>query len=185
MTEVPTLPGMPQPPDRTCTKCGWTGPATIVNFGVATKTRTGLHSWCRACLRRLSADHAKKLRQENPEAVRAKRRGKIRSERAGHLLRMYGLDAETYANMLSAQRARCARPGCGAPLIEANVDHCHATGKVRGILCFGCNSGIGHLADNLFGVIGAVAYLAKHEFGGTVDDWLPKIEAILRGLCDD
>ena len=31
---------------------------------------------------------------------------------------------------------------------ELCVDHCHKTGKIRGLLCFACNSGIGHLKDN-------------------------------------
>lgn len=45
------------------------------------------------------------------------------------------------------------------------VDHCHDTGKVRGILCFNCNSGIGHLGDNLEGIQKGIEYLLRHQNG--------------------
>ena len=40
-----------------------------------------------------------------------------------------------------------------------NIDHDHDTGKVRGVLCSGCNLGLGKLGDNIEGVKKALAYL--------------------------
>jgi hypothetical protein len=41
------------------------------------------------------------------------------------------------------------------------IDHCHATGKVRGILCSSCNRGIGFLKDNPKFLMAAVKYLSN------------------------
>jgi hypothetical protein len=48
--------------------------------------------------------------------------------------------------MLAAQNYECI---CGKPVTVSDpVDHCHETGRNRGILCQDCNQGIGHLKDN-------------------------------------
>lgn len=44
-----------------------------------------------------------------------------------------------------------------------HIDHCHRTGRVRGILCAGCNSGIGKLGDSVAGLRRALAYLEAFE----------------------
>lgn len=43
----------------------------------------------------------------------------------------------------------------------AHVDHCHKTGTIRGILCRGCNQGLGQLGDTLLSVGRALAYLRR------------------------
>jgi hypothetical protein len=40
------------------------------------------------------------------------------------------------------------------------VDHCHETGKVRGLLCNGCNSGLGHFKDSINNLKLAIEYLS-------------------------
>ena len=42
-------------------------------------------------------------------------------------------------------------------------DHCHVTGDFRGVLCRPCNSALGHLGDDLRGVMRAVKYLEGVE----------------------
>jgi hypothetical protein len=53
---------------------------------------------------------------------------------------------------------------CGKhPLLgnDRHIDHDHSAGRVRGVLCRRCNTGIGMLGDNLEGVLRAVEYLRK------------------------
>ncbi|WP_225102842.1 endonuclease domain-containing protein [Streptomyces sp. CoH27] len=45
---------------------------------------------------------------------------------------------------------------------QINVDHCHRTSKVRGLLCRACNLGIGHFDDNLDVLRNAIVYLQRH-----------------------
>jgi Recombination endonuclease VII len=59
----------------------------------------------------------------------------------------YGLTAEDYLRMLTVQNGACAI--CKQKSHEKLcVDHCHVTGKVRGLLCRKCNSGLGFYDDD-------------------------------------
>ncbi|MDT0544856.1 endonuclease VII domain-containing protein [Streptomyces lonegramiae] len=76
--------------------------------------------------------------------------------RAGHLKRQYGITEAERDEMVASQMGLCVI--ClKAP--AAHVDHCHKTGKVRGVLCFNCNSAIGKLGDDPDIGRRAVAYL--------------------------
>lgn len=63
-----------------------------------------------------------------------------------HLARTYGLSIDEYEQMLAEQGYKCSicgSTGSGAEKNKFVVDHCHTTGKVRGLLCWPCNIGIG------------------------------------------
>ncbi|MET7613789.1 endonuclease VII domain-containing protein [Streptomyces seoulensis] len=63
--------------------------------------------------------------------------------------------------MVDSQRGLCVI--ClNAP--AAHVDHCHKTGRVRGVLCFNCNSAIGKLGDDPEAVRRAAAYLEGNSW---------------------
>ena len=79
-----------------------------------------------------------------------------------------GISLEQYEEMWTKQKGKCANPHCSivAPLIMKNyrtdglqVDHDHQTGKIRGLLCHGCNSALGHINDNLYRMEGLAKYL--------------------------
>ncbi|WP_280898095.1 MULTISPECIES: endonuclease VII domain-containing protein [unclassified Streptomyces] len=76
--------------------------------------------------------------------------------RANHLKRNYGITEAQRDEMVASQMGLCVI--ClEAPAVH--VDHCHKTGRVRGVLCFNCNSAIGKLGDDPDAVRRAAAYL--------------------------
>lgn len=72
---------------------------------------------------------------------------KAESDRWDKIERRYSLSKEDFYTLLDSQNGRCAICLNTMPKGSAVVDHCHDTGLVRGLLCGGCNSGIGHLQD--------------------------------------
>lgn len=65
-------------------------------------------------------------------------------------LEKYGLDYHKYMDILIAQKYKCKIcDKIAKPYDKAlGVDHCHKTGKVRGLLCVTCNLGIGAFRDS-------------------------------------
>ncbi|WP_381800394.1 endonuclease VII domain-containing protein [Streptomyces niveus] len=85
--------------------------------------------------------------------------------RAGHLKRQYGITEAQRDEMISSQMGICVI--ClSAP--AAHVDHCHETGRVRGVLCFNCNSAIGKLGDDPDTLRRATAYLEGNAWKPTL-----------------
>lgn len=79
--------------------------------------------------------------RSNPEEVRKYRRGK-------ELERKFGITLEEYSLMLDEQLGVCKicknSPKSGRTL---SVDHCHISGKVRGLLCDRCNIALAYIED--------------------------------------
>ena len=70
----------------------------------------------------------------------------------------------TIQRMHEEQAGRCAI--CArmlGPGRHTNVDHCHTTGKVRGLLCHKCNNGLGRFEDSIDSLKAAIQYLEKHK----------------------
>jgi len=82
-------------------------------------------------------------------------------------LKQYGLTLETFEAMLIAQDGRCAAcdrvmtTPCSKAHTATMVDHCHKTGKVRGLLCRRCNMAIGQFCDDPDLLIQAASYLIR------------------------
>ena len=77
----------------------------------------------------------------------------------------YGITLDDYNRMLKIQNNRCAICNGTATGNRSqkylSVDHCHTTGKVRGLLCFTCNTGIGSIKDDDELLEKAIAYLRE------------------------
>lgn len=142
-----------------CTKCYHR--KTPVAFRLDPKKTNGRRSICKECDRAAARAYQKRTEQrrrwrvENPERWSFKQRE--------HMLRRYGLTVEEYADLLAGQDGCCAICKSPDPRTRGRkvfaVDHDHATGAVRGLLCMICNTGIGGLADNPVLVAQALAYL--------------------------
>lgn len=59
--------------------------------------------------------------------------------REAHLKRTYGITIEDYNRILKEQSGKCAVCGKPPKTMRLAVDHCHKTGKIRGLLCSYCN----------------------------------------------
>lgn len=91
---------------------------------------------------------------------------RTRDNRTRYYKTRYGLTLEDVDAMFDAQGGRCAICGTEAPgdrYKKFHVDHCHTTGKVRGMLCGQCNRGIGALGDDPDRVQRAADYLKLHD----------------------
>lgn len=81
---------------------------------------------------------------------------------AAHIMRLYGLTPDEYDQIYEAQGGRCAicQRATGARK-RLPVDHDHADGEVRGLLCTRCNDMLGHLRDDREAFVRAAEYLER------------------------
>ena len=137
------------------------------------------NSWgkCRPC----DAKNAAAKRARNPELReianldRKKRQGRYMAARsaeekindarrsfAKHLRQTFGLTPEDWARMFNEQNRCCS--GCGDRFESSTkvvVDHCHSTGRVRGLLCHPCNVSIGFARDSAVRLRALADYLDR------------------------
>lgn len=84
-----------------------------------------------------------------------------------YLQREYKISYPEYRDMLKSQEDKCAICGGEGFKMQAHhkiklvVDHCHKTGKVRGMLCHNCNRGLGLFQDSVDFLQHASDYLQK------------------------
>ena len=143
---------------KTCRKCGARKPLSDFHKNRSERA-DGLQPWCKACSTATSYSY------------RHSEKGRVRVmlSRFNNALKKYSLSEIEYNHMLAAQDyvcAICARPERhvvrGATKRLA-VDHCHRTGKVRGLLCAHCNQAIGRLDDNPELIREAAEYVERHR----------------------
>lgn len=122
---------------KICTRCKEEKP--LSSFVKQKKSKDGLRYWCTAC--------------------------ESKQFRGWWLLSRYGITVEDYNEMFEAQQGCCEI--CGRHQSEVNrtfdVDHNHETGKVRGLLCFDCNRGLGCVKENTTILAKAIEYLNKYN----------------------
>ncbi|MEX2551612.1 MAG: endonuclease VII domain-containing protein [Actinomycetota bacterium] len=77
-------------------------------------------------------------------------------------IRRYGIDTKAFQEMIQNQNGKCAL--CLTKPAK-HLDHDHGSGKVRAVLCFSCNRGLGKFEDNPLVIRHAIAYLQKSSSG--------------------
>ena len=156
---------------KKCADCGKKKP--ISEFHVSNSRPDKLSIYCKQCStiqsrnrysdpqkRERILERGKKWRDKNPE-----------SDVRKHLRRKYGMSLEQYNFLFEKQNGVCAL--CGKPestkrMSKSNgperlaVDHCHDTGRIRGLLCFKCNTAVGSIGDDEASAKRVVEYLASY-----------------------
>lgn len=101
----------------------------LSDFGSSRSEKSGLAAHCKPCHNAAMVDNKARVHG---------------STRSYHLKHRYNLTAEEVQKLVDQQLGSC--PIClSAP--AAYVDHDHATGAVRAVLCFNCNGGLGQFKD--------------------------------------
>ena len=138
--------------DKLCTKCKLVKQLTEFS---PKKDRAGTASWCKEC----KATDTRERHRGNP-----KKTAEVNRRQA---LKRYGLTPKDYQKLLRSQDSTCAV--CDAKYhIKSKkqnlaVDHCHTTGKVRGLLCNRCNYALGLVEDDRGLLLNLINYLNRAE----------------------
>lgn len=121
---------------------------------------------CKHCVKLTAYDS----RYQKDYRQRRKQDGKTHDSeyaRNARLKTQYGITAKQYDEMSEQQNHVCAICGCSETSLGTNtnkvrklaVDHCHQSGKVRGLLCMSCNTALGKFKDSEQLLINAIKYL--------------------------
>ena len=124
-----------------CKDCGEVQPFDV--FPRNKNAKQGRHPYCKPCHNMRSEETRQRL---------------YGGGRHYHLMRRYGIGAADVERMIEEQGGVCAVCREGLP---EHVDHDHETGRVRGILCFNCNGGLGQFRDRVDILSRAIAYLER------------------------
>lgn len=132
---------------KICSKCGVE--KSLTSFY---KARRGLCGRAAACI------ECERIRQKKFYRTEAGNLSKLK-----YRTKQYGITIETLESLKKSQGYKCAI--CGIPegqlSRDLHIDHCHSTGKVRGLLCFACNGSLGKVGDNIEILEKMIGYLKQ------------------------
>ena len=143
---------------KTCTKCKIL--KEINCFAIKRATHDGHRTICKSC----HNAYQNAFKSQNRDLFRNK-------QKAYDLFREFKLTQKDYDKMLLHQNNKCAICFNAETTVhkktnkvrDLSVDHCHKTGKVRGLLCGKCNQAIGLLKESPHLLYSAISYLSKQE----------------------
>lgn len=153
----------------------------LCNYYKNNNTKGGFENTCKKCRNKHTLKtRNKENHNKNAKTYRVKNKEKLRinslnsyykepeKRKNSFYVARYGITLENAKTLLKQQFEKCSI--CYVPIsVEVNalnvahVDHCHTTGKVRGLLCSSCNTGLGLFKDSSNNLIRAIEYLKKHE----------------------
>ena len=140
-------------PEKKCRRCEVTKPRSeFTKHGVSPN---GVHSYCKPC-----CSEIQKVRY----AARPAQASALINRRA-KLKKTYGITMDDFDSMLDAQEGSCKICRTKTPGGRGHfaIDHCHESGRVRGLLCNSCNIGLGHFKDNVDLLHRAIDYLKESK----------------------
>jgi len=109
--------------------------------------------------------HKERFVGSNNCVVCGLQKSRDRSEYAkwARIKKQYGISQDQFEKMLFVQKHKCTICNCNLTNQNTHIDHCHASGKVRSLLCNKCNQAIGLLDENETNIKTALEYIRKHN----------------------
>lgn len=146
---------------KICTSCK--KEKDISDFSVCNSTKDGLRPQCKKCCH----EGYIRWKTKNPEKARQKWRNgsKLYYSKSGFYdkrkLKRYGLTTEKYEQFVLEQDGKCKI--CFSNETVLCIDHCHKSGKIRGLLCSNCNTTLGLMNDDPERLKRAADYLITNQ----------------------
>lgn len=161
-TYGPTLPISEE--RRCCNTCKKT--KSLDNFHKDSKATSGVSYRCKDCAKKASKDwrglNPEKSREKIKELFLLNKDKYYNSHKDRQLEKKYSITRESYEQMLhdtGGQCRICSRVFGTRAYTKPVIDHCHETGKTRGLICRQCNIGLGAFRDNTDALTNAIKYL--------------------------
>ena len=162
--------------EKQCTECKRI--LLVKHFSKKSHNKSGLASNCKECQNRYNKKyrlaHKKKIIEKGkrhyvknkPRLLEYAKNQYNGVRRNCDYMSKYNITLKDYDEMFDKQDGVCAI--CKLPEITRRlaVDHNHKTGKVRGLLCTGCNIALGHIKDNPERLENMKMYLEEHKEAG-------------------
>ena len=147
---------------KKCSQCAVLKP--LDNFYNEPRVKDGKQAKCKICHQKAT----EKYRKNNPGLYRKASLKNWHSldieKKQARWLKRYGITTKDYEQLFEKQNGVCqiCKKDCPSRRF-LSVDHCHKTGKVRGLLCVKCNTALGMLNDNIDYFTAAIKYLKNYE----------------------
>ncbi len=129
-----------------------------------------VREWRKANPKKMAAMRKRDRERHHEQRItwqRENRRKHPKQAKHHHLTHTFGIGITDYEAMLEKQGGRCAickREECRkfrGKVVGLSVDHCHVRGHIRGLLCQGCNTGLGLFRDDPALLSAAIRYLRR------------------------
>ncbi len=147
--------------DKFCSKCNEVKPEMA--YFKYKKSKDGLQVNCKIC----TYKNLKQWRKKNPDKVKKIAKTFRTQNENGYYNSFYKskykISFDYYNELVKKQDSKCKICGIDQSELDRRlaVDHCHETGKVRGLLCGNCNKGIGNLQESVMILESAITYLKE------------------------
>ncbi len=141
-------------------------------------SKLGFTSRCRRCIIKRNLERRKADPDNRAKRSKEYEKAKFNTEHSEYLTRKsvrrlkteYGLTPQDIDELIKSQDGVCAICRGSKPAVVKKynknglcIDHCHQTGKIRGLLCSLCNLGLGAFKDDIESLSAAVIYLKNNR----------------------
>lgn len=146
---------------KLCNKCKVIKP--LIDFGKERRTKDGLTYYCKQCLAVYVKQYAINHKQARKDRDKVHTERNTLRNRNTFLYKKYGITNKDYEEMFLSQNGLCKLCNREYTTKNYHVDHCHTTGRVRGLLCGPCNTALGLVRENEEVLKNMIKYLLDNK----------------------
>ena len=141
---------------KQCAKCKQEKP--LSEFHKQKRAKDGLQFFCKDCDRERKRNWKKINKERNPERLE----NYAKTQKA----RKYGINRKELDSLLKNEVCQICGEHCSSLASKLGIDHNHNTKQIRGVLCLACNTALGSLKVDDFGIellCSAISYLRNND----------------------